>query len=131
MDPGTFLGHFIFIILQKKSFGLNIFWISCSGSKVLAIFQFWQNCTFEPMHEIQKLFWPKDFFWSIMKMAFTKNIPSMSQGRPNPGFKSVRVEIEILSKRISKILFNLGSYEYLARLECKIRMCVFFHGSLL
>ena len=46
-----------------------------------------QNGTFEPVHEIQKLFWPKDFFWSIMKVTFTKNIPNMSQGPPNPRFR--------------------------------------------
>ena len=51
-----------------------------------------QNGTFEPVHEIQKLFWPIDFFWSIMKMKFIKIIPNMCQGRPNPGFRSVRVE---------------------------------------
>jgi hypothetical protein len=27
-----------------------------------------------------------------MKMTFIKNIPNMSQGPPNPGFRSVRVE---------------------------------------
>ena len=54
-----------------------------------------KNCqigTFEPLHEIQIFFWPKDFFWSIMKMTFQKKIPNMSQGPPNPGFMSVRVE---------------------------------------
>ena len=33
-----FLGYGPFIMLQKKSFGRNIFWISCSGSEV----PFWQ-----------------------------------------------------------------------------------------
>ena len=51
-----------------------------------------QNGTFQPVHEIQKFFWPKDFFWSIIKMAFTKDISNMSQGLPNPGFRSVKVE---------------------------------------
>ena len=38
-------------------------------------------------------FWQKDFFLSInMKMTFTKNIANMSQGPPNPGFRSVKVE---------------------------------------
>ena len=35
-----------------------------------AILAEWKNCqngTFAPVHEIQKLFWPKDFFWGIMK----------------------------------------------------------------
>jgi hypothetical protein len=31
-------------------------------SAILAIFQFCQNDTFEPVHEIQKKFWPKSFF---------------------------------------------------------------------
>ena len=53
-----------FIMPQKKSFGQKNFRISCTGSKV----PFWQflhsakNGTFEPVHEIQKFFWPKDFF---------------------------------------------------------------------
>jgi hypothetical protein len=51
-----------------------------------------QNCTFEPVHGIQKTFWPKDFFWCVMMMAFTKNISNMSQGPPNTGFRSVIVE---------------------------------------
>ena len=51
-----------------------------------------QNGTFEPVHEIQKLSWPKDFFWSIMKMTLTKNITNISQGLPNPGFRTVKVQ---------------------------------------
>ena len=61
-------------------------------SAILAIFQFWQNGTFEPVHEIQKKFWPKDFFWSIMKMTVKNNIANISQGPPNSGFRSVKVE---------------------------------------
>jgi hypothetical protein len=51
-----------------------------------------QNGTFEPVHGIQKNFWLKDFFLSVMKMTFTKNIPNMSQGLPNPGFKYLKLE---------------------------------------
>ena len=47
---------------------------------------------FESVHEIQKIFRPKDFFWSIMKMTLTKNITNMSQGPPNLGFRSVKVQ---------------------------------------
>ena len=61
-------------------------------SAILAIFQFWQNGTFEPMHGIQNFFWLKDFFWTFMKMTFTKNIPNMSQGPPNPGFRYLILE---------------------------------------
>ena len=56
-------------------------------SVILAIFQFWQNGTFEPVHGIQKFIWPKDFFWSVMKIKFTKSIPCMSQSLSNPGFR--------------------------------------------
>jgi hypothetical protein len=31
-------------------------------SAILAIFQFCQNGTFEPVLEMQNFFWPKDFF---------------------------------------------------------------------
>ena len=51
-----------------------------------------QNVTFEPVHEIQKIFWPKDFFWSNMKVKLSKNISNMSQGRPNPGFMQEKVQ---------------------------------------
>ena len=61
-------------------------------SAILAKLKNCQNGTFEPVHEIQKFVWPKDFFWSIMKMPFTKNISNMSQGPPNPGFRSVKLE---------------------------------------
>ena len=65
-----------------------------------------QNGTFDPMHEIQKF-----FFWSIMKMTFTENIPNMSQGPPNPGFRSVKVENWDFLKKDSqdfKNSFQLG-----------------------
>ena len=92
MDHGTFKGYFFEchfhdtskdIIRPKKN--LN----SMHGFKsaILSIFQFWQNGTFEVVHEIQNFFWPKDFFLSLMKMTFTKNVPNMSQGPPNPGFR--------------------------------------------
>ena len=34
-------------------------------SAILAIFQFWQNGTFEPTHGIQKKIWSKDFFGAL------------------------------------------------------------------
>ena len=51
-----------------------------------------QNGTFEPVHEIQNFFWPKVFFWSIMKVPFRKNIHNMPQGPPNPGFMQEKVQ---------------------------------------
>ena len=77
----------------------------------------------------------KDFFWSIMKMTSTKNIPNMSQGLPNPGFRSARVEILRFSqkglKRFQKFFLILVPVKYLARLDSKIRKYLFFDGSLL
>ena len=74
-----------------------------------------QNGTFEPVHEIWNFFWPKVFFWSIMKMPIRKNIHNMPQGLPNPGFKQEKVQKDIA--RIEIFLFILGSYESLECLE--------------
>ena len=82
-------------------------------SAILAIFQFCQNGTFKPVDEIQKIFWPKAFFWSIMKMG-EKNIHNLSQGPTNPGFIQEKVQKgDFLKKdsRESNFFFVLGSYE--------------------
>ena len=55
-------------------------------SAILAELKNCQNGTFEPVHEIQKKIWPKDFFWGIMKVPFTKSIHNMPHGPSNPGF---------------------------------------------
>ena len=97
-------------------------------SAILASFPFWQNRTFEPVDEIQKFFWPKDFFWGIMKVPFTKTICNLFQGPPNPVFRSVKVQIGTFFKKDSqdfKNSFCCGSYESLACLECKFRRCPF------
>ena len=70
-------------------------------SAILAECKNCQNATFEPVHEIQKKFWPKAFFWSIMKMGIRKNIHNLSQGPPN-----------------QKFFLVLGSYESPEGLEC-------------
>ena len=69
--------QFSTLIDQNAGFGgpwdmLAIFFVNAMHgfkSAILAIFQFWQHGTFELMHEIR-----------------------MSQGLPNPGFRSVREE---------------------------------------
>jgi hypothetical protein len=74
-----------------------------------AILAEWKNCqndTFEPVHEIQKNFWPKDFFWGIMKVPYTKNIHNLFQGRPNPEFRSVKVQTETVLKKDSRDFKN-------------------------
>ena len=63
-----------------------------------------QNDTFEPVHEIQIFFWPKAFFWSIMKMAIRKFFRNMSQGLPNPGFIQEKVQKgDFLKKNLVRI----------------------------
>ena len=74
-------------------------------SAILAIFQFFQNGTFEPVHEIQKFFWPKVFFWSIKKVPFRKNIHNMPQGPPNLGFMQEKVQKGDFLKKDSLELF--------------------------
>ena len=56
-------------------------------SAILAIFQFLQNGTFEPMHEIWNFFGQMHSFETIWK-----NIHNMSQGFPNPGFLQEKVQ---------------------------------------
>ena len=80
-------------------------------SAILAIFTFCQNGTFEPVHEIQKKIWPKDFFSGIMKVPFTKIICNLFQGPPNPVFRSVKVQIGTFFKKDSRDIensFHLG-----------------------
>ena len=80
-------------------------------SAILAECKNCQNGTFEPVHEIQKIFWPKDFFWGIMKVPFTKIICNLFQGPPNPVFRSVKVQIGTFFKKDSrdfKNSFHLG-----------------------
>ena len=81
---------------QKKSFVQKHFWISCMGSKVPFWTREWNS----------KLFWPKDFFWGIMKVPCTTNIHNLFQGPTNPGFRSVKVQIETFLKRDSRDFKN-------------------------
>ena len=85
-------------------------------SAILAIFPFCQNGTFEPVHEIQKIFLPKDSFWGIMKVPFTKNIHNFFQGPSNPGFRSVKVQTETFLK---KDLQDSKNHSYLGFLWIK------------
>ena len=84
------------------------------------IFIMLQKNTFEPMHEIQKIFMPKVFFWSIMKMAIRKIFCIMTQGPSNPGFMQEKVQKGDFLKKPSrklKFFFVLGSNESLEGLE--------------
>ena len=62
--PREMLGIFFFKCHLKEVFWPKKVLNSMHGFKsaTLAIFQLWQNGTFERMYGIQKFFWPKDFF---------------------------------------------------------------------
>ena len=77
-------------------------------SAILAIFPLCQNSTFEPVHEIQKILWLKDFFWGIMKLPCTKTIHNFFQGPPNPGFRSAQTETFFKKESL-----DLKNYSYL------------------
>ena len=92
-------------------------------SAILAKMKNCQNGTFEPVHEIQNFFWPKAFFWSVMKMAIRNFFCNMSQGLPNPGFMQEKVhERDFLKKALTRIedylLFQVPKYSSIKGLEC-------------
>ena len=63
----------IFIMLQKNAFGKKNFKFHARVQKChfsnFSIFPKWH---FWPVHEIWNSFWPKAFFWSLLKMAIRK-----------------------------------------------------------
>ena len=69
--------------------------------------------TFEPVHKIQKNFWPKVFFWSIMKMSIRKIFHNMSQGPPNSGFMQEKVQKGDFLKKGSRELKNYFCFRFL------------------
>ena len=72
-----------------------------------------QKSTFELVHEIWNFFWPKVFFWSIMKMPIRKNIHNMSQGPPNPGFMQEKVQKGDFLKKPSRELKFFCCFRFL------------------
>jgi hypothetical protein len=105
----------IFIMLQKNALGQKkkLNFMHGFKSAILAIFQFCQNGTFEPVHEIQKNFGPKALFWSNMKMTIRKNFHKMSQGPPNPGFMQKKVQKGDFLKKPSRKLKNYFCFRFL------------------
>ena len=61
-----------------------------------------------------------------MKSAFSKFIQNMSQAPSKCLFKWINWIISKSDRDFGKIIFVLGSYEYLVRLEGKIRDGIFF-----
>ena len=97
------------MLLVKK----NLNFMHGFKSAILAIFHFCQNGTFEPVHEIQKIFWPKSFFWSIRKMAIRKFFCNVSQGLPNPGFIQEKLQKGDFLKKDSRDLKFFCCFRFL------------------
>ena len=91
------------------------FWISCTGSKV----PFWQNWKIAKMAllnlcmKFKIFFWPKVFFWSIMKMATRKFFHNLSKGPPNPGFMQENVQKGDYLKKDSQELKKNSCFRFL------------------
>ena len=115
--PWDMLGIFFvndnFITLQKKSLGqkkVEFYEVPFCRIEKLPKWQFW-TCAWNSKKNLsERLLW-RLWRWHLQK-----------------------VFLKVFSKRthkVSKILFNLCSCKFLARLESKIRKCLFFDGSLL
>ena len=87
-----------FYYASKEYFCPKIFLNFLHGFKsaILAIFNFCQNGTFKPVHKIQIFFWPKVFFWSIMKMAIRNFFVSWPR---------VRQIQDLCRKKYKKVIF--------------------------
>jgi hypothetical protein len=94
-----FFINVIFITLQRKSFGQKSFELHAQV----------QKCHFA---RIEKKTWPKDFCEAIWSWH-VKNISNMSQGLPNPGFRSVRVENQDFLKKDSQDFKNSFQFGFL------------------
>ena len=125
-----------FIMPKKKSFGKKNFWISCRLSKV----PFWQNgkiakmALLNPSMNFKIFFGQKTSFETLWKCHLQKLFINFSRVRPIQDLGQSKYKLALFSKRthgISKILLNLSSCEFLARLGSKIKKCLFFDGSLL
>ena len=110
--------YFHFNNASKEWFWPKIFLNFMQGFKsaILAKLKNCQNGTFEPVHEIQKIFWPKSFFWSIRKMAIWKFFCNVSQGLPNPGFIQEKVQKgDFLKKDSREFFFSCFRFLWISR----------------
>ena len=109
----------IFIMLQKNTSGQKKFRISCMGSKMpfWQFFQFCQNGTCEPMHEIRKkIFGQKYSFEALQK--FLWHVPVTDKSRIYSGKSTKRKFLKSPCKNIIFFVVVLGSYKSLEGLEC-------------
>ena len=82
-------------------------------SAILAIFQFCQNGTFEPVHEIEIFFLAKSIVLKKYENDNKKKFPLMSQGPPNPGFMQKKVQKGDFLKKPSRKLKNSFCFRFL------------------
>jgi hypothetical protein len=88
----------------------------------------------KPVHKIPIFFGQKTSFEALRKCHLQKIFITFSRVSQIQDLGQSKYKLRLFSKRthwISKTLFNLGSFEFLAKLESKIRKCLFFDGSLL
>ena len=64
-----------------------------------------------------------------MNVPYPININNMSQGQPNPGFRSVKAQTEDFLKKDSQHFKNSFQFGSLVSLESKISRCPFFRYS--
>ena len=97
------------MLLAKKIFEFHAQVQKCHFGKIekLPKWHFWT------LAWNSKIFRPKAFFWSIMKMAIRKNIHNLSQGPPNPGFMQKKVQKGDFLKKPSRELKNYFCFRFL------------------
>ena len=107
---------------------MMLFWgLHYQGTTIPGLFEILQNGNFQPMHLIQKIFGPIYFFWSALKVQPCDIFQKMFQD-PSKCLKLwIKVNWIILKMHHSiwKILFVLGTDEYVERLEGKTRKRLF------
>ena len=82
----------------------RFFWIPCTGTKVL----FWQLFNYGKVALLNPCMEFKSFLGQKTSFTFSKVTPNMSQGPPNPGFMSVKVENWDFFKKDSQDLKDIG-----------------------
>ena len=104
----------------------------------LARYSFWQNwkivkmAIFNLYMKFKNILGQKTFFETLLKCHILKISITCPKVRQIQDLGQSKYKLRIFSKGLTIFiffLFNLGSYEYLARLESKIGRCPFFWYS--
>ena len=99
----VYSSHFLYWVLEGKKTTRSWF----GNFSILPKWHFW-TCAWN-----SNFFWPKAFFWSIMKMATRKNIHNLSKGPPNPGFMQEKVQKGDFLKKDSRELKFFSCFRFL------------------